>query len=250
MTRRTLRTVFVLILLLFGSPLVSWAQNIITFGANPNTCGGAVICSTNGTTGYLINGTGEAFDLSTINSWFQIDTNGVNQLTSTQTEAEPDMGAGGFRVVNNTGSAVTSFSLTLTDTFTSSTSSVTNCGGSSGPMCDKFTAHGGSGTYSVNTELSGVDWFSCTQGTTVGMTCTGGSGGVAAKFTSGTVTYSWVVTGGGIPAGAVFDISFSSWNNNGLTVIPEPNSALLFGTGLLVFACPLSLKWRSGVFCW
>lgn len=54
------------------------AANIITFGDNPNACGGSVLCSTNGTTGYLNNGTGQAFDLSTINSWFQIDASGTS----------------------------------------------------------------------------------------------------------------------------------------------------------------------------
>ena len=93
------------------------AANIITFGSGPNSCGGAVMCSTNGTTGYLNNGTGVAFDLSTINQWFQIDENGVNELTGTQTEAEPDGGAGGFLVVNNTGSTISSYSLTISDTF-------------------------------------------------------------------------------------------------------------------------------------
>jgi hypothetical protein len=44
--------------------------NIITFGNNPGSCGGSVMCSTNGTTGYLINSSGQAFDLSTITSWF------------------------------------------------------------------------------------------------------------------------------------------------------------------------------------
>jgi hypothetical protein len=91
------------------------AANIITFDDNANACGGAVICSTNGTTGYLKNGTGQAFDLSTITSWFQIDADGLNHL-ATQTQAEPDGGAGGFLVLNNTGVTVTSFSLTITDT--------------------------------------------------------------------------------------------------------------------------------------
>jgi hypothetical protein len=45
------------------------AANIITFDNNATGCGGATICSTNGTTGYLISGSGQAFDLSTINSW-------------------------------------------------------------------------------------------------------------------------------------------------------------------------------------
>ena len=63
------------------------AANIITFDNNATACGGATLCSTNGTTGY----TGTLpFNLSTIGSWFQIDVTGVNQL-STQTSAEPNV---------------------------------------------------------------------------------------------------------------------------------------------------------------
>ena len=102
--------------LIFTESPSARAANIITFADNANSCGGAVMCSTNGTTGYLINGTGQAFDLSTLSQWFQIDPGGANQLAS-QTEAEPDSGAGGFLVVNDTGAAITSYSITLVDTF-------------------------------------------------------------------------------------------------------------------------------------
>jgi hypothetical protein len=47
------------------------AANIISFDDNATACGGAVLCSTNGTTGYT--GT-MPFDFTTINSWFQIGT--------------------------------------------------------------------------------------------------------------------------------------------------------------------------------
>jgi hypothetical protein len=123
---------------------VAWAiparaANIITFGANANTCGGAVMCSTNGTTGYLINGTGQAFNLSSIAGWFQIDADGTNHLPATQTMAEPDLGAGGYRVVNDTGTTVTSFSITLFDTFDAATPSVVACtGAQAGKLCDKL----------------------------------------------------------------------------------------------------------------
>jgi hypothetical protein len=104
------------------------AANIIVFGDAPGKCGGAVLCSSStgplapGTQGYLNNGTGGPFDLSTITQWFQIDPTGKSYLPDQP--AEPDKGAGQFLVVNNTGAPVNSFSLTLNDTFTSSTPSV------------------------------------------------------------------------------------------------------------------------------
>jgi len=57
------------------------------------------------------------FNLSTINSWFQIDTDGVSHLAGQP--VDPNGGAGHFRVINDTGHIVTSLSLTLTDMFTS-----------------------------------------------------------------------------------------------------------------------------------
>jgi hypothetical protein len=119
------------------------------------------MCSANGTTGYLNSGAaGQPFDLNTINSWFQINPDGVNRLPATQTEAEPAGGAGGLLVVNDTGSAVTSFSLTLNDTFTTSTGCAI-----SGTNCNNFQANKPDGTYSFTSEaLSGPDFFSCTNG--------------------------------------------------------------------------------------
>lgn len=228
----------VLGMLLLGAPQAQ-AADIITFGDNANSCGGAVMCSTNGTTGYLNNGTGQAFDLSTINSWFQIDKAGTTSYLAGQL-VEPDGGAGGFRVVNDTGAAVTTFSLTITDTFTASTPSVGFCSGSSGPLCDNFQAHGGNANF--NTELSGPDWYDCTQGTTVGDTCTGSSGGVAANFTPNMVTYTW--SGATIAAGATFDIDFSSFNND-VYATPEPSTLLLLGTGLLGVGRSLKRKLLS-----
>ena len=239
--------------LFFALPVLG--QNIITFGANStanNACtGGAVICSTNGTTGYLnTNGTGQAFDLSTITSWFQIDSTGMN-LLSTQTAAEPDLGAGGFLVMNDTGKEVDNFSLTLTDTFNISTPSVGPCtGAQAGSLCDKFTAHGGSGDYTYSTMLSGPTWDSCTQGTTVGTTCTGGPGGVAATFAPNTVTYTWTaLPGQGVANGADFLITFASWQNNNNSnttppTVPEGSGVPMLGASGLVLFGTIVMKRR------
>jgi hypothetical protein len=161
------------------------AANIITFDDNPNACGGAVMCSSSagpllvGTQGYLQSGS-TPFNLSTITQWFQIDPNGVSHLPNQP--AEPDGGAGGFLVKNDTGSIVTSFSLTVTDTFTSTTPSVTHCSGSSGPLCDNFQAQ--KGTPSGTSEgLSGPDFFSCTNGSAMdGLPCSSNASQAAANF--------------------------------------------------------------------
>jgi hypothetical protein len=228
----------VMLALAAASP--SFAANIITFGDGANSCGGAVICSSNGTTGYLNNGTGGAFDLSTINSWFQIDTDGMNHL-STQTTAEPDGGAGGFLVLNDTGSAVTTFSLTIDSTQMFSTGcSIT------GENCQNFQADKPNGTYSPTSEaLSGPNFNSCTNGSAAsGYPCYSTAGQAAANFsTPGTVTYTWNLD---IPKGDYFDISFASWNGSAYTSptpTPEPASMILLGT-FLCLSCWLLGKKR------
>ena len=215
------------------------AANIITFDDNANSCGGAVLCSTNagplptGTQGYVQTGS-TPFNLSTITQWFQIDPDGVSHLANQP--AEPDGGAGGFLVKNDTGSTVTSFSLTLTDTFTSSTPSVGFCSGGAGPLCDNFQANKGSGAPSGASEaLSGPDFFNCTNGSAMGgFPCDSTAGQAAANFEPNMVTYNW--NGLNIAPGATFDITFASWNNDVFpttrTSVPEPASLAIFGAAL------------------
>ena len=205
------------------------AANIISFDDNATACGGAVLCSTNGTTGY--NGT-VAFNLSTITSWFQVDTGSTSYLTGQP--AQP-ANAGDFLVVNNTGVTVTGLTLTITDTFTSSTPSVGPCDGTS--ICDNFQANkGAAGTGTSFETLSGPDFYQCTNpNLAVGvMPCTSTAGQAAANFQPNMVTYTF--GGYSIAPGATFDINFASWNNAAFaTAVPGP----IAGAGLpgLIAAC-------------
>ena len=176
------------------------AANIITFHNNPTSCGGSTLCSTNGTLGY---GGTLPFNLSTIGSWFQITPDGISHLPGQP--AEPNGGAGQFLVINDTGISITSFSLTLTDTFTSSTASVHACGSS---ICDNFQAGKGAGEPgSASEALSGPSFFSCTNGGAPGCSSTGGQ--AAADFQPNTVTFSWSGLNA-IAPGSTFDITFAS----------------------------------------
>jgi hypothetical protein len=164
------------------------AANIITFDNNATGCGGSTLCSFNGTLGY----TGTLpFNLSTIGSWFQIDTDNVSHLPGQP--VEPNGGAGQFLVKNDTGVTVTNFSITLTDTFTSSTASVGFCSGSSGPICDNFQAgKGAAAPAGAGEALSGPDFFSCTNGAAgSGFPCFSTAGQAAANFTPNQVTFNW-----------------------------------------------------------
>lgn len=228
---------FALPIVLFLLVPMASAGNIITFDDNANSCGGAVMCSTNGTTGYLIDGTGKAFDLSTINSWFQIDVDGTNHL-ATQTVPEPDKGAGGFLVTNNTGKTVTSWSLTLTDTFNASTPGNQACDGT---FCQQFQANQGAGAPSGTETLSGPDIFSCSTATLVGTTCNSSGANATALFKPNSVTYTW--NGLDIAPNATFDITFASWPtaNNAFPTVPEPPTFVLVWTGVLGL---VALNWR------
>ena len=210
------------------------AANIIGFANNATACGGSTLCSTNtgplpvGTQGYVETGS-TPFNLSTINSWFQIDTTTPAVSHLPNQPPEPLGGAGNFLVRNDTGAVVTSFSLTLTDTFTATTPSVGFCSGSSGPLCDNFQIHGGAANYFTTFTLTGPNCFS-------------GCGTDSANFTPGTVTYNW--SGGtGVPIGATFNLNFASWNNDVFaTQVPEPGTLLLLGSGLAF--CLGGIAWR------
>jgi len=197
------------------------AANIIGFADNATaSCGGSILCTTNtgplptGTQGYVETGS-TPFNLSTINQWFQINPDGISHLPNQP--AEPLGGAGNFRVINDTGAVVTSFSLTLIDTFTALSPGAANCGGI---PCENFQIHGGAANYFSTLTLTGPNCFS-------------GCGTDSANFTSGTVTYNWAAgTHAGIPIGATFDLNFASWNND-VAAVPIPAAAWLFVSGLI-----------------
>jgi PEP-CTERM motif len=203
------------------------AANIIGFANNATACGGATLCSTDagplpaGTQGYFETGptlSNPPFNLSTINSWFQIDTTTPAVSHLPNQPAEPLGGAGNFLVKNDTGAVVTSFSLTLTDTFTAASPGAANCGGS---PCENFQIHGGAANYFTTFTLTGPNCFS-------------GCGTDSANFTLGTVTYNWS-GGSGVPIGATFNLNFASWNNDVFaTRVPEPNTMILVGTAFIL----------------
>ena len=83
------------------------AANIITIADNPTSCGGATLCSFDGTLGYTST---QPFNLSTIGSWFQIDVTNPAVSYLPGQPPEPNGGAGNFLVINNTGQIVTSLS--------------------------------------------------------------------------------------------------------------------------------------------
>jgi hypothetical protein len=194
------------------------AGNIIGIANDANACGGATLCSTNtgplptGTQGYVETGS-TPFDLSTINQWFQIDTTTPAVSHLANQPPEPLGGAGNFLVINDTGSTVTSFSLTINDTY-----GAAGCSGSPADMCN----------FQIHATTAGGGTIGFATGTLTGADCVSGCGTASADFTPGTVTYNW--SGGpGIAAGAKFDLNFASWNNDVFSV-PAP----LIGRGLPV----------------
>jgi hypothetical protein len=211
------------------------AANIISFDDNATACGGAVLCSTNGTTGY--NGT-LPFNITTINSWFQVDAP-VSMIAGQP--AQP-ANAGDFLVVNNTGATLTGLTLTITDTFVSGGPSVHACTGLQvGNICDNFQANKGAAGIGTSFEaLSGPNFDSCTNGAAGGgFPCFSTAGQAAADFAPNQVTYTF--GGYNIPAGATFDIDFASWNNAAFAtfvappILPEPGTLAILGGALLVF---------------
>ena len=211
----------------------SWAANIIGLADNPTSCGGATLCSTDGTLGY---GGTKPFNLSTINNWFQIDpTIGSTSVFAPlpgQTTAQT-MGAGNFLVVNDTGSVVTSFSLTLSDNFNAASPSVTACLGLLlGQECDVFQIHGGAANFFSSFNLTGTD-------------CSFGCATSSASFAANVVTYNWN-GGAGIPVGATFDLNFASWNNDveAAPQLPEPGPLVLMATAVAALGVVRALQRR------
>lgn len=153
------------------------AANTIQFATVGGTCGGTVLCSTDGTHGYLANGKGRAFKASTIGKWFQIDLNGKSRLNGQPAQR---LGSGSFLVVNDTEDPIDKFFITVKlDACASRTCGVSPQAGNSG--------------YRYDGKLARV---------------------VAAKrgASSGKVTMMWTSRSGGkIPPHAVFRIGFSGW---------------------------------------
>jgi len=205
------------------------AANIIGFANNPTGCGGSTLCSTNtgplptGTQGYAQTGPSASnppFNLSTINSWFQIDTTTPAVSHLPNQPPEPLGGAGNFLVINDTGGIVTSFSLTLTDTFTAASPAAHSCGPGGSLTCENFQIHCGAANFFTTLTLTGPN-------------CVSGCGTDSADFSQGAVTYNW--SGGtGVPIGATFNLNFASWNNDVFaTRTPEPSTMILTGTALI-----------------
>jgi hypothetical protein len=172
--------------------------NIIGF-ANPTSCGGSTLCNS-----------GSAYDLSLISSWF-----------STPTSAQS------YLVLNDTGSAITSLTLTFTGTFqaTAGSDEVFQCNfGNPGPFSAcSITGSGGT----VNSS---------------------GGSSVQASFASPAypVSFTWTTSGAGWLPGTTFDLQTASWVSTvGATTVPEPSILTLFGAGFFGLLAFTGLRRRG-----
>src|SRR4029077_19767250 len=102
------------------------------------------------------------FNITTINSWFQV----ASPTSNIAGQPAQPANAGDFLVINNTGAPLTGLTLTITDTFVSGGPSVHACTGLQvGNICDTFQANkGAAGTGTSFEALSGPNFDSCTNG--------------------------------------------------------------------------------------
>lgn len=230
----------VLLMAAFVATPSAVASNIIGFANNATKCGGAVLCSTTagplvtGTQGYFETGpssTNPAFNLSTINSWFQIDAGSTSYLPDQP--VEPLGGAGNFLVYDDLPGTTKSFSLILNTTFTASTAGVVNCdmkGGPSTEECDNFQIHSGAANYFSSLTVTG--------------TCYNGAGTDSAWCAPGQVSYNWSAgTDAGVAFGDTFNLNFASWSSSVYTTPTAPEASALALTGLVLLAFGATAVW-------
>lgn len=203
------------------------AANSISVGDVPTPCGGATMCSTNGTTGYLIDGTGQPFNISTDSEWVQIDTDGISHLAGQP--VEPDGANGTFLVLNDVPGTINSFSLALYNEITSTTPSAVPCGG---------------GSYCVNFQIdSPLGLFSTPF--IVGPGCVSGCGTNSVYATTGLIDFVWS-GGSGIAPGATFELNFASWDHTTFSgSLPEPGNWALMLLGLAAIGARTRTRTRT-----
>jgi PEP-CTERM motif len=133
--------------------------------------------------------------------------------------------SGLYVVANNTPNPITSISFTFSGDMAQN--QVMNCqfGGGESGTCKITSSGGGSG--------SGTNKYTLCPGQA---DCNSSQSGSFLIGATGTFSWSGFAP---VASGHDFDISFASWANGdtqGPTVVPEPTSMLLFGTGLVVVA--------------